>query len=181
MKKIIFLLVILILISISFGCGKKVQKEYEKIILKSGVIKENELMPIDYTCDGKDISPQLEWDGSPKGTVSFCIIMDDPDAPSGAFTHWIIFNIPSNYRSLPENFPKIPELENGIKQGKNDFNKIGYNGPCPPKGSTHHYRFTIYALDKTLNLESGIKVKELMREIENHILGKGELISLYSH
>ncbi len=181
MKKIVFLFVILILILISFGCGKKVQKEYEKIVLKSGVLKENELIPIDYTCDGKDISPQLEWESVPERTISFCIIMDDPDAPGGVFTHWIIFNIPSNYRSLTENFPKIPEFENGTKQGKNDFNKIGYNGPCPPKGSTHHYRFTIYALDKTLNLESGIKVKDLMKEIENHILGKGELICLYSH
>lgn len=179
MKKIIILIIILILIS--FGCGKKIQKEYEKIILKSAVLKDGELIPKDYTCDGEDISPELYWENVPEKTESFCIIMEDPDAPGGVFTHWIVFNILSNYRSLPQDFPKIPEFENGIKQGKNDFNKIGYNGPCPPKGSTHHYKFIIYALDKKLNLDSGVIIKEIMKEIENHILGKGELICIYSH
>ncbi|MCX8095099.1 MAG: YbhB/YbcL family Raf kinase inhibitor-like protein [Caldisericia bacterium] len=178
MKK--YLLLTIILIIILFGCSKKAQKEYIKIFLTSGVIKENNLIPKDYTCEGKDISPQLEWSNVPNGTVSFCLIMDDPDAPGGVFTHWIIFNIPSTYKSLPENFPKIPEFENGIKQGKNDFNKIGYNGPCPPIGSTHQYRFTIYAIDKMLNLESGVKVEEVMKEIENHILGKGEFVCIFS-
>lgn len=175
------LLILIILILILIGCSKKIEKEYEKIVLKSSILKENELISEKYSCKGEDISLPLEWENVPEGTISFCIIMDDPDAPSGVFTHWIIFNIPPNYRSLPENFPKLPELANGIKQGKNDFNKIGYNGPCPPRGSTHHYRFIIYALDKTLNIESGVRKSVLMKEIENHILGKGELICIFSN
>ncbi|MBC7194688.1 MAG: YbhB/YbcL family Raf kinase inhibitor-like protein [Caldisericia bacterium] len=179
MKKIIILIIFILLIFV--GCSKKETKEYEKITLKSSILKENELIPEKYSCDGEDISPPLEWENIPQGTKSFCIIMEDPDAPGGIFTHWIIFNIPSNYMSLPENFPKIGEFENGIKQGKNDFNKIGYNGPCPPKNSTHHYRFKIFSLDTILNLNSGIKVNELMKAIENHILGIGELICIYKH
>lgn len=178
MKK---LLILIILVLILIGCNKKIEKEYEKIILKSSILKENEMIPQKYSCDGEDISPPLEWENVPEKTLSFCIIMEDPDAPGGIFTHWIIFNIPQNYRSLPENFPKLPELANGIKQGKNDFNKIGYNGPCPPKSSKHRYKFTIYALDKILDIESGIKRNEILKEINNHILGKGELICLYSH
>jgi Raf kinase inhibitor-like YbhB/YbcL family protein len=178
MKKI-FLLLLLILLLVS--CSKKESKEYQKMVLKSGILKENEMIPIDYTCDGEDISPPLEWENIPNGTQSFCLIMDDPDAPGGTFYHWIIFNIPKNYSSLPENFPKISEFDNRIKQGKNDFGKVGYNGPCPPKGSTHHYRFTIYALDTILNLKSDVSVKELLKEIENNILGKGELICIYKH
>ncbi len=179
MKNLIIFIIFILIIFV--GCSKKEVKEYKKIILKSSVLKENEIIQEKYSCDGEDVSPHLQWESIPCGTKSFCIIMDDPDAPSGVFTHWIIFNIPSNYMSLPENFPKLPELENGIKQGKNDFNKIGYNGPCPPKNLTHHYRFKIYALDIILNLNSGIKINELMKAIENHILGKGELICIYKH
>lgn len=178
MKK---LLILIILILFLIGCSKKVEEEYEKIVLKSSILKESELIPEKYTCDGEDISPPLEWENIPEKTASFCIIMDDPDAPGGVFTHWIIFNIPKNYRSLPENFPKLPEFENGIKQGKNDFNEIGYNGPCPPKGSKHRYRFTIYALNKVLDIKSGVERREILKEIKNHILGIGELITLYSH
>jgi len=107
--------------------------------------------------------------------------MDDSDAPGGVFTHWLVYNIPSNVNKFNEGIPNIEELISGIKQGKNDFNKIGYSGPCLPSNSTHHYRFKIYAIDKILDLKSGIKVDELMKEIENHILGKGELICIYKH
>jgi len=178
MKKIFIYFMVLTLFFT--GCGKKTE-EYQKIDLKSSVLKENEMIPEKYTCDGDDISPPLEWSNIPDKTVSFCLIMDDPDAPGGVFTHWIVYNIPSNINKFNEGIPNIEELIGGIKQGKNDFNKIGYSGPCPPSNSTHHYRFKIYAIDKILDLKSGIKIDELMKEIENHILGKGELICIYKH
>jgi len=178
MKKII--LIILLVFSL-ISCSKGTKEEYQKIILKSSLLKEGEMIQEKYTCDGEDVSPPLEWEQVPNNTKSFCIIMEDPDAPGGTFTHWIIFNIPENYRSLPENFPKLPQFENGIKQGRNDFNKIGYNGPCPPRGSTHHYKFIIYALDTILNLNSEVKRKEIENSIKGHILGKGVLTVLYKH
>lgn len=177
-KSLLIVLILLILITLS--CAKKEEK-LPKIEILSPVVKENEVMPDKYTCDGDDISPPLEWSNIPDKTVSFCLIMDDPDAPSGVFTHWLVYNIPSNVNKFNEGIPNIEELISGIKQGKNDFNKIGYSGPCPPSNSTHHYRFKIYAIDKILDLKSGIKVDELMKEIENHILGKGELICIYKH
>lgn len=177
MKKLFFLILILIFV----GCNTKVEKEYVKIELQSNKLKEGDFIQSIYTCDGDDISPPLQWSNTPKDTKSFCIVMDDPDAPGGTFTHWIIFNIPKDYHFLEENLPKELELKDGIKQGRNDFNLIGYNGPCPPKGSTHHYRFTIYALNEILDLEGGIDIKKLMKNIENHIIGKGELICLYKH
>lgn len=104
MKKIFFILFLILLL---ISCSKKEIKEYQKMILKSEVLKENEMIPLNYICDGEDISPPLKWESIPKRTQSFCLIMDDPDAPGGTFYHWVIFNIPNNYSSLPENFNEI--------------------------------------------------------------------------
>jgi hypothetical protein len=107
--------------------------------------------------------------------------MDDPDAPSDVFTHWLIFNIPADSRELPEGVPKQPQLFGGVLQGKNDSGEIGYLGPCPPPGRPHRYRFTIYALDSTLTLHAGTSKTQLLATIEDHILEWFQLTGIYQH
>jgi len=105
--------------------------------------------------------------------------MDDPDAPGGVFTHWLLFNLLADSRELPEAVPPHNELGSGVLQGKNDFGKIGYGGPCPPPGPVHHYRFTIYALDQPLDLAAGASRKQVIDAITGHILAWGQLIAMY--
>lgn len=146
--------------------------------LSSPAFFHQALMPSVYTCDGQNISPQLEWDGLPKGTQSLALIMDDPDATSGTWVHWVIFNIPSSINSLEENIPREHELPNGGRQGVNSSGKIGYIGPCPPSGK-HRYFFKLYALDKHLELEAGGTNDGLLRSMQDHILEEAQLIGLY--
>jgi Raf kinase inhibitor-like YbhB/YbcL family protein len=147
--------------------------------LSSPVFQEGEDIPITYTCDGQDISPPLTWGEPPSETQSFALIMDDPDAPGGVFTHWLLFNLPADSRDLPEAVPPHNELENGALQGKNSLGNIGYGGPCPPSGSAHHYRFTIYALDQALDLMAGASRKQVIDAITGHILARGQLTGMY--
>ena len=147
--------------------------------LKSSAFKHMEKIPSKYTCDGPDISPPLSWSGVPSGTKSLVIIVDDPDAPMGTWVHWLVYNIPPEMEGLPENFPKVRETEQGIRQGITDFGRVGYGGPCPPSG-THRYFFKLYALDTTLNLPPGATKKQLLKAMEGHILAKAELVGLYS-
>ncbi len=146
--------------------------------IKSTAFKEGELIPGKYTCDNIDISPPLEWSQVPSGLKSFALICDDPDAPMGTYVHWVLFNLPENARDLPENVPKMEVLNNGAKQGKNDFGKTGYGGPCPP-GGTHRYYFKIYALDKELDSRPGITKRELLKAMEGHILAEAQLMGRY--
>ena len=115
--------------------------------IRSSSFDEGGFIPGKYTCDGIDVSPPLEWSSVPEGTKTFALICDDPDAPMGTWVHQVIFNIPGNIRELQENVPHQKILKNGGKQGENDFRKIGYGGPCPPRG-THRYYFKINALDE---------------------------------
>jgi Raf kinase inhibitor-like YbhB/YbcL family protein len=147
--------------------------------LSSPVFQEGEDIPITYTCDGQDISPPLKWGEPPSETQSFALIMDDPDAPGGVFTHWLLFNLPADSRELPEAVPLHNELANGALQGENGFGNIGYGGPCPPAGSAHHYRFTLYALDQALDLMAGISRKQVIDAITGHILAWGQLTEIY--
>ena len=146
--------------------------------LSSPAFQEGEDIPITYTCDGQDVSPPLTWGEPPSETQSFALIMDDPDAPGGVFTHWLLFNLPADSRELLEAVPPN-ELANGALQGKNDFGTIGYGGPCPPHGPAHNYRFTIYALDQPLDLTAGASRKQVIDAITGHILARGQLIGMY--
>jgi Raf kinase inhibitor-like YbhB/YbcL family protein len=137
------------------------------------------MIPKPLTCDGGDLSPALQWKAPPAATQSFALIADDPDAPVGTWVHWVIFDLPPNLRSLPQNFPKSEQAADGSRQGKNDFDKIGYGGPCPPSG-THRYYFKLYALDTKLNLKPGSTKKEVERAMQGHILARGETIGRYS-
>jgi len=136
------------------------------------------LMPSVYTCDGQNISPQLKWDDLPTGTQSLALIMDDPDATSGTWVHWVIFNIPYSTNSLQENFSKERELPNGARQGNNSSGKIGYTGPCPPSG-THRYIFKLYALNQILDLQPGITKEDLLNAMQSNVLAEARLIGLY--
>ncbi len=131
-------------------------------------------IPKQFTCDAEDISPALAWNDPPAGTQSFALIADDPDAPVGTWVHWVLFDLPANTRSLPQNVSKIEQLPDGSRQGHNDFGKIGYGGPCPPPGKPHRYFFKLYALDKKLNLQPGVTKKDVERAMQGHILAQGE-------
>jgi Raf kinase inhibitor-like YbhB/YbcL family protein len=149
------------------------------IVLSSTAFKEGDRIPVKYTCDGQDISPALVWDEPPQQTEAFVLMVDDPDAPGGVFTHWMIFNIPANTHQFGEGVPIQEQLESGALQGKNDFGKIGYRGPCPPSGGSHQYRFTIYALDQRLNLKAGASKKQVIDAMQGHILAQGQLTGTY--
>lgn len=136
-------------------------------------------IPKKYTCDADDNSPALSWSGAPQGTKSFALIADDPDAPVGTWTHWLLYDLPATTTSLPENVSKVEEPPIGGRQGRNDFRKTGYGGPCPPPGKPHRYFFKLYALDQTMNLKAGASKKELEQVMRTHILAQAELVGTY--
>ncbi len=141
--------------------------------------KEGQLIPRHYTCDGVNISPPLEWSGVPQSAKTIALVADDPDAPGGTWVHWIFYNLPAANIGLVENLPADESLKAGGFQGKNDFGKIGYGGPCPPSG-THHYYFRVYAVDSELPLKAGATKAELLKAMEGHILAQGQLMGTYA-
>lgn len=146
--------------------------------LISSVFDEGAMIPSKYTCDGADVSPPLKWGELPDGTKSLALICDDPDAPVGTWVHWVYYDIPAETEGLPENVATNERPVEGGTQGINDFRKIGYGGPCPP-GGTHRYYFKLYALDIPLNLSSGATKKQLLKAMENHIIGQAQLMGKY--
>ena len=147
--------------------------------ITSTAFQEGESIPVQYSCDGLDISPALSWSGVPEGTLSFAIILDDPDAPGGTWNHWVIFNIPADTRELGEAVPTTSQLDSGALQGRNSFARIGYGGPCPPSGSEHRYYFTIYALDITLDLSAGASKTQVLNAMQDHILAQAVVMGTY--
>src|SRR5437868_3349617 len=120
--------------------------------ITSPAFKDGKIIPKKFTCAGEDVSPALSWSGMPSATKAFALIADDPDAPVGTWVHWVIYDLPANLHQLAENISREDQLKSGGRQGKNDFRKIGYNGPCPPTGKLHRYFFTLYATVQPLNL-----------------------------
>lgn len=147
------------------------------ITLSSQAFSDGGDIPREFSCDGSDLSPALAWQGAPAGTAAFALIVDDPDA--GSFVHWLVYDIPVDVGVLDEAASPGGQLPSGSKEGRNSFNAIGYDGPCPPAGKLHRYSFRIYALDAPLDLERGATRKELDRAMEGHILARGELVALY--
>lgn len=107
-----------------------------EIRMTSAAFEAGGMIPIQYTCDGQDISPPLSWGDVPEGSASIALVCDDPDAPVGTWVHWVLFDLPPETRNLPENIPAVENLENGGRHGTNDWHKLGYGGPCPPGGDT---------------------------------------------
>jgi Raf kinase inhibitor-like YbhB/YbcL family protein len=194
-KILIILLILFFIILIGFRSFKKYsfyqKPEFKKIATETPIVTEtplttetimkiespafenNQPIPSKYTCDGEDINPPLKISDVPENSKSLVLIVDDPDAPFGTFTHWIVWNIDPKTSFVEEN--SVPD---GAIVGVNDFGKNFYGGPCPPSG-THHYHFKLYALDTTLNLDKNSKKKDLEKAMENHILEKAEIIGIY--
>ena len=134
-------------------------------------------IPPPYVCGA--VSPPLSWSKVPEETKSIAILCDDPDAPIGDWVHWVLFNLPPDTQSLDAEQPRDANLPNGAVQGINDYRRNGYDGPCPPAGSTHRYYFKVYALDTMLNLGPKTRKPDLLKAMEGHILAKGELMGKF--
>jgi Raf kinase inhibitor-like YbhB/YbcL family protein len=147
--------------------------------LQSPAFQPDAAIPTAHTGRGEDRSPPLAWSGAPADTKSFALIMHDPDARSGDFTHWLVFNIPATRSELPEDSPHSGDLTDGTLQGKNDFDRIGYGGPNPPSGEPHRYRFELFALDDTIPLEPGAARATVEQAMKGHILAHTELMGRY--
>ena len=141
-----------------------------ELTITSPSFEHNEFIPVKHTCDDQDISPAIRIGGTPSETQSLALIIDDPDAPNKTWVHWVMWNIPPT-EEIKEN--SIPGVE-----GINDFQRLHYGGPCPPPG-THRYFHKIYALDCMLDLAQGASKEDLLRAMDDHVIGKGELIGLY--
>jgi Raf kinase inhibitor-like YbhB/YbcL family protein len=147
--------------------------------LTSPVFADGAPIPVRYTCDGDNVSPPLIWTAPPEGTASLALIVDDPDAPGGVFTHWLLFNVPVEVRSLREAVTAQETVPDVGTQGRNDAGRTGYSGPCPPRGTAHHYRFALYALNAPLRLQPSLPVARLRQTVEGHILGQARLVGTY--
>lgn len=146
--------------------------------LESSAFASGQPIPQKHTCDGQDQSPALSWSEAPQGAKSFALIADDPDAPMSTWVHWVIFNLPPQTHALPEGVPNTDSAAGGT-QGRNDFGKTGYGGPCPPPGKPHRYFFKLYALDSALALKAGAKKADLEKAMQGHIIGQAELMGTY--
>lgn len=147
--------------------------------LKSAAFAHGSDIPQKHTCDGADLSPPLAWTSPPAGTKAFALVCDDPDAPSGLWVHWVLWGVPPTAGTLPEGVKQDPTLGDGSRQGRNDFGKLGYNGPCPPRGKPHRYFCRLYALDAAPSLEPGATRQQLLDAIKGHTLGQAELMGRY--
>jgi len=148
-------------------------------MLSSTSFTEGDPIPQRYSCDGEDISPPMQWTDPPEDTVSFALIVDDPDAPVGTWVHWVLYNLPADTRSLTEAFPSDADLPDGSKNGENSWGRLGYGGPCPP-GGTHRYFFKLYALDLMLDIAAGATKDQLLQAMEGHILAESDLMGTYT-
>ncbi len=149
------------------------------IELTSPAFKNGELIPVECTCEGKDISPLLKWENVPDDTGSFALVCDDPDAPGGTWVHWVIYDIPAYASELREGIPVSEFTPSGAKQGTNGFQLLGYGGPCPPPGDAHRYFFRLYAVDLEATLGPGATREELFQALDGHVLDEGELMGRY--
>jgi Raf kinase inhibitor-like YbhB/YbcL family protein len=147
--------------------------------IKSSAFTQGDLIPDHYACDGPDQSVPLIWTDPPSGTKSYALIADDPDAPMGTWVHWVLYDLPSEARRLPEDVPKKEILPDGSKQGMNDFGRIGYGGPCPPPGKPHRYFFKLYALDKKIGLPPRAAKPQILDAMKGHILGEAQFMGRY--
>jgi Raf kinase inhibitor-like YbhB/YbcL family protein len=158
------------------------QSSPTRLELTSLAFNNGEPIPVEYTCDGKGMSPPMAWQGIPKGAMSLTMISDDPDAPGGIWTHWVLYNIPPNRTDLPEGVKSGETVEGIGVQGKTSSNKMEYDGPCPPKGTgIHHYSFKIFALDVRLFLKPGVTKDDVLTAMQGHIIKEAEITGTYKN
>ncbi len=151
-----------------------------EIKLVSPAFEAGQQIPAQFTLDGANLSPPLQWGYTPVDCQGFALICDDPDAPMGTWVHWVVYNIPPTVTMLPPGQSTQKQLPDGTRQGITSFGKPGYGGPSPPPGKVHHYYFKLYALDSKLNLGPGTTKEELLAAMKGHILAQGQLIGTYS-
>jgi Raf kinase inhibitor-like YbhB/YbcL family protein len=181
-RKSWLLFLILAVIVAMVGCRgepSQVGDQYAGFELTSSAFAQGESIPQAYTCGGEDLSPPLTWGDPPRGTRSFALIVDDPDAPVGTWVHWVLFNLPARARALEKGLPSDAELPDGSRHGNNSWRHLGYGGPCPPSG-THRYFFSLYALDTALDLKAGAIKEQLVKAMEGHILAQAQLMGMYA-
>jgi len=149
------------------------------LYLKTTAFQPGSEIPQQYTCEGEDLSPPLQWGGAPKGTQSFALIVEDPDAPSGTFTHWVLYDLPPSVTEFTQGLPRTEHVKFGGLQGMNDFGKIGYGGPCPPPGKPHRYFFKLYALDNMPDVKPGAKKEDVESAMDGHVIAQAEIMGKY--
>lgn len=148
--------------------------------ITSSAFSEGGAIPSEFTCEGRDISPELSWSDAPKATKSFVLVLHDPDAPmANGYYHWVLYNVPAHVNRIPENVSRDASLPALGLQGTNDGGKIGYMGPCPPSG-THRYIFRLYSLKTSIDLEPGANYKDVLSAIEGEIIEQAELKGTYA-
>lgn len=148
--------------------------------ISSPAFRFGEAIPKKYTCDGEDVSPPLTIADVPPNAKALVLIMEDPDAPIGVFTHWVLYNVPPTLTALPEGVPKRPEVTGVGLQGVNDFGRVGYGGPCPPRGhGPHRYFFRLYAIDVQLQLPPRARKDDVLAAIKGHVLAQTEYMGTY--
>jgi len=181
-EKPLIVLSICISLTLSFShAGQAKDAQGSKALsVSSTAFNTGQVIPKQYTGEGKDASPPLKWTAGPKGTKCYALSVEDPDAPRGTWWHWIIANIPGNVTELAEGASKEKSIPKGSVEGTNDFKKLGYNGPLPPKGQNHHYHFKVVALTDKLKLSPGCTKEQYEAAIKGHITGQGELIGTYA-
>ena len=179
MIRVALLLMLSLLAGVRLGLpAEETSARRDTMELNSSAFSQGRAIPSKYTCDGKDVSPPLTWTEAPPGTKSLALIADDPDAPMGTWVHWVIYNLPPATRQLLEEFPTDGRLPDGTIQGKTDFGRTGYGGPCPPSG-THRYFFHLFALDTALSLPPASTAKQLKAAMQGHILAEAQLMGTY--
>jgi Raf kinase inhibitor-like YbhB/YbcL family protein len=149
------------------------------VALTSPGFQSGQAIPARYTCHGANVSPALSWDALPSRTRSLTLIVIDQDALFGGYVHWVLYNLPPQPNTLPEDLPRQEALPNGTRQGPNGSGSPGYTGPCPPGKSAHHYVFTLYALNDTLAPHAGAGKSEILKAMQGHILAEGKLTGSY--
>ncbi|MFW6189999.1 MAG: YbhB/YbcL family Raf kinase inhibitor-like protein [Planctomycetota bacterium] len=154
-------------------------EEGPQLTLTCPIFSEGEIIPARYTAEGRNISPPLLWHDAPEGTRTFAIIMQDPDAPVGTFTHWSICEISGSRRGLSEGVPPEENVLGSAVQGLNGFREVGYGGPAPPAGEEHRYYFRLYALDEKLDMPGGFSKNQLQAAMRGHVLAQAELMGRY--
>jgi Raf kinase inhibitor-like YbhB/YbcL family protein len=189
MKKYFYLVTVLVIVLLLSACTPGTAEPASTVIpptateavtleISSPAFAEGEAIPVAFSCDGENTSPQLIWNEPPVGTQSFVLIMDDPDA-GGTWVHWVVYNLPTSSRGLEAAIPADTEIEGGGLQGRNSSRINGYQGPCPPSGA-HHYHFKLYALDTMLDLPAGAHNVEVDIKMKDHVLASAELIAVFS-
>jgi len=149
------------------------------LTLQSDAFKDRGEIPEAHAYNGDDRSPPLRWSGVPEKAKALALIMEDPDAPSGTFVHWLAYNIPVTEKGLEEGMEHRGDKTEGTLQGQNDFGEVGYGGPKPPKGETHRYVFKLFALDSRLELKPGVDKQTLEKAMQGHTLAQAELVGTF--